>query len=488
MKNKLLIVLSLLSFQLSSQTIAEVRTVVQKFAADPDLKNASISFYALDLDSNKVIAGLGSDLSLVPASTMKLVTTATALEILGADKRFATTIKYSGEIDSTMGVLNGNIYIVGGGDPCLGSERFKKQYGDFINKWANEIIKLGIKQINGSVIGDASIFSEQMIPSTWIWGDLGNYYGAGPCGLTIYDNTCTIELQSGKKGDSTVVKCISPFIPNLELENDVKSMLTTKDESYIFGAPYQEYRIIKGGVPINEKAFLVSGSIPDPAYLTAFELDMELRSLGIKIANPATTVRKIKLETTGSQQPKRKTITTTWSPKLISIINLTNTYSINLYAEHLVNQIGVFKYGSGDTGSGTLATQNFWAANGLDSDGFYVNDGSGLSRFNGVTAKQLVGILQHMYKSKNKQLFINSLPVAGKSGTLINVGKGSAAAGKIHAKSGYMTRVRSYAGYVTTKNKKNVAFALIVNNFNCTPSQMKTKMEKIMIKLAEIEK
>jgi len=93
-----------------------------------------------------------------------------------------------------------------------------------------------------------------------------------------------------------------------------------------------------------------------------------------------------------------------------------------------------------------------------------------------------------MYKSKNKQLFINSLPVAGKSGTLINVGKGSAAAGKIHAKSGYMTRVRSYAGYVTTKNKKNVAFALIVNNFNCTPSQMKTKMEKIMIKLAEIEK
>ena len=153
-----------------------------------------------------------------------------------------------------------------------------------------------------------------------------------------------------------------------------------------------------------------------------------------------------------------------------------------------MNQIGVYKYGSGDTGSGTLATQNFWAANGLDSDGFYVNDGSGLSRFNGVSAKQLVGILQHMYKSKNKQLFINSLPVAGESGTLTNVGKGTAASGNIRAKSGYMTRVRSYAGYVTTKNKKNIAFALIVNNFNCSPSQMKSKMERIMIKLAEIEK
>lgn len=488
MKGVLLLFISVLSFQLSAQTNEAVRTAIQKFAADVELKNASISFYALDLDSNKVIAGLGSDLSLVPASTMKIVTTATALEILGADKRFATTIKYSGEIDSTTGVLNGNIYIIGGGDPCLGSERFEKQYGDFINKWANEIIKLGIKSINGAVIGDATIFNEQMIPSTWIWGDLGNYYGAGPCGLTIYENKCTIEMESGKKGDSTQVTCVYPYIPNLEFDNYVKSMLTEKDESYILGAPYQENRTIKGGIPLNVKSYEISGSIPDPAYLTAFELDMELRSLGIKIANPATTVRKIKTETDGRSPDKRNTITTTWSPKLISIINLTNIYSINLYAEHLMNQIGVYKYGSGDTGSGTLATQNFWAANGLDSDGFYVNDGSGLSRFNGVTAKQLVGILQHMYKSKNKQLFINSLPVAGESGTLTNVGKGSVAVGNIHAKSGYMTRVRSYAGYVTTKNKKNIAFALIVNNFNCSPSQMKSKMERIMIKLAEIEK
>ena len=488
MKSIFLILVSSIGINLSAQTIGAVRTAIQKFAADPQLKNASISFYALDLDSNKVIAGLGSDLSLVPASTMKIVTTATALELLGADKRFSTTINYSGEIDSTTGVLNGNIYIVGGGDPCLGSDRFKKQYGDFINKWANEIIKLGIKSINGSVIADATIFNEQMIPSTWIWGDLGNYYGAGPCGLTIYENKCTIEMQSWKKGDSTQVTCVYPFIPNLEFDNYVKSMLTKKDESYILGAPYQENRIIKGGIPINEKFYEISGSIPDPAYLTAFELDMELRSLGVKITHPATTVRKIKSETKDYQNIKKNTITTTWSPQLISIINLTNTYSINLYAEHLINQIGVYKYRSGDTGSGAQATQNFWAENKLDSDGFYVNDGSGLSRFNGVTAKQLVGILQHMYKSKNKQLFINSLPIAGQSGTLTNVGKGTAAAGNIHAKSGYMTRVRSYAGYVTTKNKKNIAFALIVNNFNCTPAEMKYKMEKIMIKLAEIEK
>jgi len=481
------IVSLLLSLSVESQTIKSVRTAIQQMAADEELKNSSISFYALDIDSNKVIAGLGSNKSLVPASTMKLVTTATALELLGPGKRFSTYVKYTGEIDSNC-VLNGDIYIVGGGDPCLGSDRFKKHYGNFINKWANEIIKLGIDSINGRVVGDASIFNEQMIPATWIWGDLGNYYGAGPCGLSIYENKCNLELSSGKKGDSTEVTCIYPYVPNLKFDNYVKSMITKKDLSYIFGAPYQETRIIKGGIPTNKKKFMVKGSIPDPSYLTAFELDMELRKLGVKLANPSTTVRKIKVENGKLEKIKKHIVSTTRSPKLTSIINITNTYSVNLYAEHLMNQIGVFKYRSGDTGSGTQATTLFWKENDLDIGGMYINDGSGLSRFNAITAKQLVGILKHMYEGKNKELFINSLPIAGKSGTLRTVGRGTAASGRVKAKSGYMTRVRSYAGYVTTKNKRNIAFALIVNNFNCTPFQMKKKMEKIMIKLAEIEK
>jgi serine-type D-Ala-D-Ala carboxypeptidase/endopeptidase (penicillin-binding protein 4) len=474
-------------FPVKAQTAKDVRLAIQKMAADEHLKNASISFFALDVDSNKIIAGLGSDKSLVPASTMKLVTTATALELLGGGKRFSTYIKYSGEIDSNC-VLNGNIYIIGGGDPCLGSVRFSKHYGDFMKKWANKIVQLGIDSINGRVIGDASIFSEQMIPATWIWGDLGNYYGAGPCGLSIYENKCNLELQSGKRGDSTEITCVYPYIPNLKFDNYVKSMITKKDLSYIFGAPYQETRIIKGGIPINKKNFMVRGSIPDPAYLTAFELDMKLRGLGIKLANPSTTIRKLKVETGSVVKPKRKMIATTRSPKLTSIVDLTNMHSINLYAEHLINQIGVFEYKSGDTGSGTQATTLFWKDNGLDIGGMHINDGSGLSRFNAITAKQLVGVLKHMYNSENKELFINSLPVAGKSGTLRNVGKGTVAVGRVKAKSGTMTRVKSYAGYVTTKNKRNIAFAIVVNNFNCTSFLMKKKMEKIMIKLAEIEK
>jgi len=470
-----------------SQNTEAVRLVVEKIADDKDLKNASFSFYALDLDSNRIIGSLASNKSLVPASTMKLVSTATVLEVLGADKQFSTTIKYSGTIDSNN-VLNGNVYIVGGGDPCLGSQRFPKHYANFINKWAKAIVAMGIDSINGRVVADATIFDEQMIPSTWIWSDLGNYYGAGPCGLSIYENKCDVEFSSFNKGESTEVTCVYPFIPKLTLNNKVKGMLTRNDLSYIFGAPYQNARIIKGGIPVNREKFIVKGSIPDPAYLAAFELDMELRSIGVRLANLSTTVREIKNKGESVVLQKKKIIFTTWSPKLIEIITLTNMHSINLYAEHLINQIGVSTSKLGNTDSGTQATTLFWKEKGLDIDGFYMNDGSGLSRFNGVTTQQLVGVLKHMNESENKDLFFNSLPVSGKSGTMRSIGRGDVAFGRINAKSGTMTRVKSYAGYVTTKNKRKIAFAIIANNYSCSSFQMKKKMEKIMIKLAEIEK
>lgn len=195
-----------------SQTVQDVRNEAVKFAADNDLKNASISFYAIDLTTNQVIAGLSPDMSLVPASTTKLITTASALEILGENTRFSTQILYTGTIDTLCKVLNGNIIIKGGGDPCLGADRYSRHYGDFIKNWALKIKALGIDSINGRVIGDASCFTYQTTPSTWIWGDLGNYYGASPSGLSIYDNMCKVEFESGRKnGDSTFITCVVLF-------------------------------------------------------------------------------------------------------------------------------------------------------------------------------------------------------------------------------------------------------------------------------------
>lgn len=159
--------------------------------------------------------------------------------------------------------------------------------------------------------------------------------------------------------------------------------------------------------------------------------------------------------------------------------------SMNLYAEHLLYHIGLAKYKSGDQGSGATALTNFWKDKGLNTDGMFVYDGSGLSRFNAINSRQLVDALKYMRNSKEFMYFQSSLPVAGKSGTLRNMCKGTAAEGKVMAKSGTMDRVKSYAGYVKTNSKKEFAFAIIVNNYTCTYDELKKRMEKFMIKLAE---
>ncbi len=270
---------------------------------------------------------------------------------------------------------------------------------------------------------------------------------------------------------------------DFEINNNVISTNTTKDESYFFGAPYQSNRLVKGAIPIKKESFEVKSSIPDPAYLTSFELDMELRNMGVKISEKATTIR---LSGFKYDMSSFKEVAVTYSPSIKQIIEQTNLYSVNLYAEHLLNQIALKIYKSGDTESGTIAITNFWKDKGMDTQGFYLYDGSGLSRFNVFTPKQLAFILEYMNKSDNKNTFIQSLPIAGKSGTLRNIGKKSHAEGNLKAKSGYITRVRSYAGYLTTKSNREVGFVLMVNNYNCNAYQMKKKMEKLMIKMTDV--
>lgn len=441
------------------------------------LKNASIGFYAYNISDNKTIVNHNGDLSLVPASSLKLITTATALEILGKSHRFTTTISYSGEI--VNGILNGNIIIKGGGDPALGSHRYRSYYGAFLSKWTTAIKTLGIDSINGKIIADAAIFDNK-IPATWIWEDLGNYFGAGANGLSIYENFYTLALSSQKDAQKTTINQIYPHIPFLTIENYVLGTATTKDLSYIYGGPFQYNRYIVGEIPKNRNEFKVKGSIPDPAYLCAYELDSILRISEVKIASHPTTKRIL-----GKDFVKNTTIeiTSTLSPTLASLIQQTNLYSINLYAEHLLNHIGFTIKKEGSTTAGADALISFWKEKGIDTDGMYIYDGSGLSRFNTITTKQLVAILTKMEESPNKEVFYNSLAIAGKSGTLSSIANATAAEGKIYGKSGYMTNVRSYSGYVTTINNKKIAFAIIVNNYSCSPYEMKKMLEKIMVSL-----
>jgi serine-type D-Ala-D-Ala carboxypeptidase/endopeptidase (penicillin-binding protein 4) len=462
-----------------------LNTDILSFKNDKDLFNASTGIYAIDISSGNILVDFNSQVSLIPASTIKIITTSAALEILGKGHRFQTIIQYDGDINSS-GLLTGNIYIKGGGDPSLGSKSFSKSYYNpfFINQWVDAIKKAGIKSVSGSVIADASIFGENNISDTWTWGDIGNYYGTCVSGLSVFDNEYEVTLRSGTRpGDSTIIVKIEPELNNIKFYNNISSSADINDNSNIFGSKYDIKRYLTGTIPMNKKEYVIKGSLPEPEMILAKMLNDSLVKNNIQISNPPFSIY---LKNQKSSVNQRKYICSTLSPSLDEIVNKTNTNSINLYAEILLKHIGL-NYKTNIKGSDTDKLLDYWSKKGINPHGIFLNDGCGLSRYSGVTAKYLVDILIYMKtRSKYYQVFFNSLPVAGKSGSMKNIGRNTSADDNIHAKTGYITRVRSYCGYARTRTGKDIAFGIIVNNFYCTPSEMKKKIEKIMVDFTEL--
>ena len=478
-------------------------SILQK---DTDLSHASWSVCVLDVKKDSVIAEYNSRISLTPASTHKILTTATALALLGWDFKYETRLEYDGTLNLASGTLKGNLYIKGSGDPTLSSETFKLKSDtvSLTDQWAKIISEKGIKKIEGSIIGDATAFEDEMVPSTWIWGDMGNYYGSGSSGLNFMDNKFSLLFKSGaKKGDSTFIKKISPNIPGMKVLNQTFTK-GYSDNAYIYGAPYSLSRYVKGTIPANKKDYEVEGSMPDPPLFCAQSLDSSLAKFGVAVSKKAGTLRnffppaedydsadstELKPDTTRySPKTPRKILYSQTSHTLDKIVTETNIQSNNLFAETLLKTIAWKKTKFGDDQTGIGIVQNYWSSKGVDLKGFYMADGCGLSRFNVISTLQLSEVLRVITKDSvlfNK--FYASLPIAGKSGSLGKLCKGTFAENNLHAKSGYMTRVRSYAGYVTTKKGELLSFAIIANNYDCTPGQMKDKLEKLMIAIAEVE-
>ncbi len=476
----------------SSQPItgSKLQAQIVNLQKDTDLTHASWSVCVLDVKKDSILAEYNSRLSLVPASTHKILTTSTALALLGWDFKYETRLEYDGKLDSAAGILHGNIYIKGSGDPTLESETFKKK-SDTIpltDQWAKIISTKGIKKIEGAIIADASIFEDETIPSTWIWGDMGNYYGAGASGLNFKDNKFSLYYRSGpKKGDTTWIKKITPEIPNMKVASYVRTGAYL-DNAFIYGAPYETLRYVKGTIPANKTNYEVEGSVPDPSLFCAQSLDSSLRKLGAVIDKPATSIRILKANAGNFKTEKRKRLYVQTSHTLDKIVYQTNIQSNNLFAETLLKTIAWNKTKFGEDQTGIDIVTNYWKSKGVDLKGFYMADGCGLSRFNAITTKQLSEILRVItLDSLLFKKFYESLPVAGKSGSLGKLCKGTIAENNLHAKSGYMTRVRSYAGYVTTKKGNLLSFAIIVNNYDCSPGEMKDKLEKLMIAIAETE-
>lgn len=470
-----------------AQPASKLRLELDKLRKDEQLSHAQLSVYVWNLKKNSLVIDHNGDLSLVPASTMKVVTTGAALNILGADFRFETKIEFEGIYDSLNGIVKGNIYITGGGDPTLASEYFrdKKDSLSVVQRWALILKEKGIKKVEGKIIADAGVFEDNTTPSQWIWGDMGNYYGAGASGLTYMDNKITFHFVSKNENTSTQISKVTPDIKGLKIINNVTAG-GKKDNAYVYASPYDYRYMVEGNIPPNRSDYEVDAAMPDPALYCAQSFYEALIQNKIIVTDSFSTVRILK-EASKYKSGKRVTFFKHYSPPLEKIVYYTNLKSNNLYAEHLLKYICYKQTGMGEENEGTVLVTEYWKTRGVDVGGMFMNDGCGLARANAITTKTQVQILRLISQDKSFQSFYNSLPVAGKSGSLGGLCEGSFAENNLRAKSGYITRARSYCGYVKNRKGEMVSFSVIVNNYSCTAVEMKSKLEKILVAIAETE-
>lgn len=477
---KLLFFLSLFySFTFSQANIDSVLIAFQK---DKSVNNASISFLAINLENDSVVASIKDSLSLPPASTVKLFSTATAFEQLGANYSPITRI-YSSVPISKDSIFVGDIYIKGAADISLGSQYFNPEdsLSQFLWSWVDSLYAKGIRKISGNIIGDGSAFGYNGVPNGWAYDDIGNYYGAFHAGLSIYDNWIRYYFQVPAARLKPILLKTFPIIPNLTLKNQLIALNGVGDNSVIYGGPYNYDRTIRGSLSANSPNFLVRGSMPDPEmqFLQAFKDAIQQRGITIEgqlISSRNATQDKIALPINYAKlylllEHKGKTVK--------EIAFWTNMKSVNVFAETLNAWIGFEKFGEGTTENGVKAMEEFWSSK-INTQGLNLTDGSGLSRSNSVTARNFCELLKYMYLSKNYTYFKATLPIAGVSGTLATFCKGQCSEGKVFAKSGTMRRIKSYAGYVETGSGKKIAFAFIVNNYACSNNAIMKKMETIM--------
>lgn len=450
-------------------------------AARPAFRSAQLGFCWIDLAADQSTAqGYEIDRALIPASTMKVVTTAAANEILGPDYHFVTELQLTGQLDE-QGTLHGDVIVRGGGDPNLAAEDLDPSF----SRWEKALREAGVKKVDGSVIGDASLYGSALTPDSWQWGDMGNYYGAGACGLTIHRNLFHAVFQSTGVGGPAALLRTSPKLPEIRFFNEMRvGAAGSGDQGYAYGDPYGGVVTFRGTVPAGNANFSIKAALPDPALFCATRLASWLSDHGIAVEKGGTTDRLLAAE--GREIAARRTIDQQSSEPLSRLLVVTNHQSDNLKAECIHRAVGVKVKGEGTTLAASRAITAYWEGQGVDMSGSVLEDGCGLSRANAISPRQMAAILHVAAKGEHFASFRESLPVAGRSGTLRSVGKGSAAEGRVRAKSGTIGRVRNYAGYVDTRSGRTLAFAIFFTHHSSTSSAVSAEIVRIWSAMVDL--
>ena len=470
------------SFQFSiceAQQIAELEKTVVATQREGVMQHGMLAVSVYNITKDKPVYNYNSQLSMAPGSVNKLLSTGVGFARLGSNFRFTTRLSIRGTIDRD-GVLHGNVYIIGGGDPLLGSYRYRQTSIDTLFEgWMQALKKKGIHRVDGRVCYHQGIFDEVPLHDSWPWGDVGNYYGAGVYGLNFHENMYFVHFDPGEKvgHPTTVVRTVPKNIDVLEMNEVTTGPAKSGDQVIAYGSPTGKERIYRGTVPLGEKDFSVRIALPNPARQCADMFSSYLRTHGISVSSNSMQIYTL--------PDSLRTVLDYYSSDYYTIAQYTNITSNNIYAEAIFKYLGYAKYGKGTFANGTKAVMDWFKEKNIDVDGVKMVDGSGLSPQDRVTTDFLCRYLTALSREPFFNDFYNTLAKAGESGTAKNI-KVPVAGVTVRLKTGTINGVKAYAGYIDAANGDRLAFAIISNGHNCSGSVASEKLTKILQKIAAL--
>ncbi len=455
-------------FHVDAQTL---ETSINELIQQASRRSQDIGISIRDVSSDQEIYQLNSDHFFIPASSLKLITTFSALDILGKNFTYDTEVYLTGKI-LTDGTLEGNIVINGNGDPSLGSDRFPgfPHIDDLDRKITEAIFKSGVRCIDGEIIMvGAQSDSEGILPG-WPWNDVGNYYGAGAYNINYRENYYTLKLDRSKGINShSSVAGIHPEVPDMSVESHITiDGPKTGDQAYIYGGDNTDHKIIRGTIPAGAGSFNIKGAMSRPWQVWASRLKQMLSK------NHNIECQGIHYTTEWDIKGDR--ILSIKSPKLVDLVRKANEKSINLYCEAFLK--GISQKSARDESLKKLYAN--LRNHTLDTTEIIMVDGSGLSSRNVLTPRFFTKFLNHYYRTWGDEFTKSLIPRASHQGTVRRLLKGRPSEGKAWLKSGYIEKVLSYTGIIRCKSGKSYSITIISNHHREKPAVIRKLVEDIL--------
>ncbi len=441
------------------------QSVVDAFVKDPALRPASVGIYIADAETGEIVASANEWQAHIPASTVKLITSATALRLLGPSFVPYTQVDVTGKVDS-YGVLQGDLVIRGGGDPTLGSAYGSRVQTDFAQAITRALQTKGVRQIAGKIQIDNSFFEGYSLSPKAMLEDVTWAYGTSCHALNYRDNRLTVKAQAvGERYKVTEISPIGVWEVSADLVKGEKEDIAVERKG-------TQWHIV-GTIPRERERYTLELAVDSPEEMLVHDLAQQFTQAGITVREGggfvSSTMRETLLQYPGDS--------------LGDVVKSLNYRSDNLYAESVLRLLPPEDNTPRSAEAGLHTIRHYWQGSGVDSLALFLYDGSGLARSNKVSAEYLGKILIAMAQdSAVGETFVHSLPLAGKEGSVKYFMRNHRLPGELRLKSGSMSDVQAYAGYYTTTHNR-YAVVVMVNNYTCSRAELRRKIATLLTRV-----